>query len=87
MKFALDRNLDIAVQRLNPQINDIAVLSVKSVYHPTLTSTVGPQSSTILPSSQTQLGSARAAVTGDDDRSTAASRKACRGAEAISRRR
>ena len=41
MKFALDRNLDIAVQRLNPQINDIAVLSVKSVYNPTLTSTVG----------------------------------------------
>ena len=25
VKFALDRNLDIAVQRLNPQINDIAV--------------------------------------------------------------
>ena len=24
VKFALDRNLDIAVQRLNPQINDIA---------------------------------------------------------------
>jgi outer membrane protein TolC len=63
VKFALDRNLDIAVQRLNPQINDIAVLSVKSVYNPTLTSTVGPQSSTILPSSQTQLGSSGAAVT------------------------
>ena len=63
VKFALDRNLDIAVQRLNPQINDIAVLSVRSVYNPTLTSTVGPQSSTILPSSQTTLGSAGAAVT------------------------
>jgi outer membrane protein len=63
VKFALDRNLDIAVQRLNPQINDIAVLSVKSVYNPTLTSTVGPQSSTILPSSQTQLGTGGAAVT------------------------
>jgi outer membrane protein TolC len=63
VKFALDRNLDIAVQRLNPQINDIAVLSVKSVYNPTLTSTVGPQSSTILPSSQTQLGVGGAAVT------------------------
>ena len=24
VKFALDRNLDIAVQRLNPEINDIA---------------------------------------------------------------
>jgi outer membrane protein TolC len=63
VKFALDRNLDIAVQRLNPQINDIAVLSVKSVYNPTLTSTVGPQSATILPSSQTQLGVGGAAVT------------------------
>ena len=63
VKFALDRNLDIAVQRLNPQINDIAVLSVKSVYNPTLTSTIGPQSATILPSSQTQLGVGGAAVT------------------------
>jgi outer membrane protein len=62
VKFALDRNLDIAVQRLNPQINDIAVLSVKSIYNPTLTSTVGPQSATILPSSQTQLGTGGAAV-------------------------
>ena len=63
VKFALDRNLDIAVQRLNPQINDIAVLSVRSVYNPTLTSTVGPGSATILPSSQTQLGVGGAAVT------------------------
>ena len=28
VKFALERNLDIAVQRLNPQINDIAIASV-----------------------------------------------------------
>ena len=28
VKLALDRNLDIAVQRLNPQINDIAVASI-----------------------------------------------------------
>src|SRR5262245_30879051 len=38
--LALDRNLDIAVQRLNPQINDIAVAGIKSVYHPSLTSTI-----------------------------------------------
>ena len=38
VKLALDRNLDIAVQRLNPQINDIAIASLESVYHPTLTS-------------------------------------------------
>jgi outer membrane protein len=46
VKFALDRNLDIAVQRLNPSINDIAVQSVKSVYKPALTSTFGTQSTT-----------------------------------------
>jgi outer membrane protein len=54
--FALERNLDIAVQRLNPEINDIAVASISSVYHPSLTSTIGPQNTTVLPTSQTQLG-------------------------------
>ena len=38
VKFALDRNLDIAVQRLNPEIQDIAYASAQSVYHPALTS-------------------------------------------------
>jgi outer membrane protein len=53
VKFALDRNLDIAVQRLNPEINDIAYASLKSVYHPSLTSllstasTTNPSTSTI----------------------------------------
>src|SRR5438128_1968514 len=41
VKAALDRNLDIAVQRLNPEINDIAYASVAAVYHPNLTSTIG----------------------------------------------
>ena len=40
VKLALDRNLDIAVQRLNPSINDIAVASLQSTYKPALTSTV-----------------------------------------------
>ena len=53
VKAALDKNLDIAVQRLNPEISDIAYASIASVYHPSLTSTVGPQSSAILPTSQT----------------------------------
>ena len=44
VKFALDRNLDIAVQRLNQEINDIAYASIKSVYHPNLTSTLAAQS-------------------------------------------
>jgi outer membrane protein TolC len=46
VKFALDRNLDIAVQRLNPEINDIAIASIRSIYHPALTSTVGSQATT-----------------------------------------
>jgi outer membrane protein len=46
VKLALDRNLDIAVQRLNPQINDIAIASIRSIYHPSLTSTVLTQSQT-----------------------------------------
>ncbi|MCU1386075.1 MAG: type secretion outer membrane protein TolC family [Acidobacteria bacterium] len=55
VKAALDKNLDIAVQRLNPEITDIAYASIASVYHPSLTSTIGPQSSAILPTSQTLL--------------------------------
>jgi outer membrane protein len=57
VKAALDKNLDIAVQRLNPEISDIAYASIASVYHPNLTSTVGPQSTTVLPTNQTTLGS------------------------------
>jgi len=46
VKLALDRNLDIAVQRLNPEISDLAVASVRSVYYPSLTSTLATQSLT-----------------------------------------
>ena len=52
VKFALDRNLDIAVQRLNPEINDIAIASVRSVYHPALTSTLSAATLNQLPTSQ-----------------------------------
>jgi outer membrane protein TolC len=56
VRFALERNLDIAVQRLNPEINDIAYASIKSIYHPALTSTVSAQSTTS-PSTTTLSGS------------------------------
>jgi outer membrane protein len=46
VKLALEKNLDIAVQRLNPEINDIALASLRSVYHPSLTSQVQSQSTT-----------------------------------------
>jgi outer membrane protein len=57
VKAALDRNLDIAVQRLNPEINDIAYASIAAVYHPSLTSLIGPQSTSVLPTSQTLVAS------------------------------
>lgn len=40
-KLALDRNLDIAVQRLNPQIADLSIAGLNATYLPTLTSTAG----------------------------------------------
>jgi outer membrane protein len=61
VKFALDRNLDIAVQRLNPQINDIAYASLRSIYHPSLTSTLAAQS-TITPSTTTISGTSEPGV-------------------------
>ena len=60
VKFALERNLDIAVQRLNPEINDIAYASIKSVYHPNLTSLLSTQSTTN-PSTSTISGGAAGA--------------------------
>ena len=59
VKFALDRNLDISVQRLNPEINDIAIASIRSVYHPSLISTLSTQSTTT-PSTSTISGTQNA---------------------------
>jgi outer membrane protein len=56
VKFALDRNLDIAVQQLNPQINDIAIASIRTVYHPSVTSTFS-SASTTTPANSTLSGS------------------------------
>jgi outer membrane protein len=61
VKFALDRNLTIAVQRLNPEINDIAVAKIRAVYHPSLVSTLATQSTTT-PASSTLSGSSSAAA-------------------------
>jgi outer membrane protein len=57
VKFALDRNLDISVQRLNPEINDIAIASISSVYHPNLTSTINQSSTNDVPRNILQLSS------------------------------
>src|SRR5436309_8305629 len=55
IKLALDRNLDIAVQRLNPQTFDYSTANLLAVYRPTLTSAIGRQSATTA-SSQTLNG-------------------------------
>jgi outer membrane protein len=43
---ALDQNIDLAVARLTPQIQDLSLLGTKAAYVPTLSSTFGPQSRT-----------------------------------------
>jgi len=61
VKAALDHNLNIAVARLNPQINDLAYASVYSIYKPSLTSQLATQSQTT-PSTSTIGGAAALAV-------------------------
>jgi outer membrane protein len=46
IKFALDRNLDIAVQRLNPQTFDFSLSNLQALYRPILTSNILQQSAT-----------------------------------------
>lgn len=40
VKHALDQNLDIAVERLNPQLQDLSLAQLYGAYRPTVTSTV-----------------------------------------------
>jgi outer membrane protein len=49
VKMALDKNLDIAVQRLSPQMYDLSLASVKAAYLPTFTSIIGDQHQTAVP--------------------------------------
>lgn len=62
VKFALDRNLDIAVQRRNPELQDIQILSARSVYSPTVSSTLSSASQTSAPTSQLQVSAGGAGV-------------------------
>lgn len=50
---ALERNLDIAVERLNPQTFDFSIASLNANYRPTLTSTSGLRNATTFSRSQT----------------------------------
>ena len=50
---ALERNLDIAVERLNPQTFDFSIAALEASYRPTFTSNVGMRSQSQFPRSQT----------------------------------
>jgi outer membrane protein len=50
---ALDRNLDIAVERLNPQTFDFSIAALEANYRPNFTSNLGLQSRSQFPRSQT----------------------------------
>src|SRR5688572_2713691 len=50
---ALERNLDIAVERLNPQAFDFAIAALEGNYLPTFNSTFGLRSQSQFPRSQT----------------------------------
>jgi outer membrane protein len=56
VRLALERNLDIAVERLNPQTFDFSLAQIRSNYRPTLTSLFGQQSRTQAPTSQLNGG-------------------------------
>jgi outer membrane protein TolC len=50
---ALERNLELAVERLNPQAFDFSIASIEAAYHPTITSQLGLRNSTTFSRSQT----------------------------------
>src|SRR5689334_10658734 len=54
---ALERNLDIAVERLNPQTFDLNIARIRAAYRPTATSTIGQLSRVQPPTSTLNGGS------------------------------
>ncbi|MBI2835393.1 MAG: TolC family protein [Acidobacteria bacterium] len=56
VRRALDRNLDIAVERLNPQTHDLSIAQLNAAYRPTLTSTLGQRAQVNPPTSQLNGG-------------------------------
>jgi outer membrane protein len=54
---ALERNTDIAIERLNPEVQDLNLARLASVYRPTVSSQIGQQSRTQTPTSTLNGGS------------------------------
>src|SRR4030095_5815837 len=53
---ALDRNLDLAVERLTPQTYDFSLAALDATYHPNFVSNFGLRSQTTFTRSQTAGG-------------------------------
>ena len=53
---ALERNLDIAVERLNPQLQDLNLARIRAAYRPTATSAIGHRAVVNPPTSQLNGG-------------------------------
>ena len=56
VQLALEKNLDISVERLNPQAVDLQIAGLRNTYLPTVTSTIGQRDNTNLPRDQLQGG-------------------------------
>jgi outer membrane protein len=56
VKRALERNLDIQVERMNPQALALSIAALRSTYHPIVSSTLGQRSQVTPPSSQLNGG-------------------------------
>src|SRR5688500_1865426 len=62
VQLALEKNLDIAVERLNPQSVDLQIAQIRNSYLPVATSAVGQRSFYQLPRAQLQGGQDRKSV-------------------------
>ena len=56
VQLALEKNLDISVERLNPQAVDLQIAALRNSYLPTVTSTIGQRDNFQLPRDQLQGG-------------------------------
>jgi outer membrane protein len=56
VQLALEKNLDISVERLNPQSVDLQLAAIRNTYRPVATSTVGQRNIYQLPRDQLQGG-------------------------------
>ena len=65
VKRALENNLEIAVERLEQQLFDVSIASIRAVYSPTLTSTLSSQTSKNASTSTISGAATGSAITSD----------------------